>query len=77
MLKYTLRVTFSVWEIVGGVVRHCDIVTKIKIAEFFSWRVSDSPKFILTKISPYMVSLVVILSCSMTPPKGGDLVTFN
>jgi len=37
-LKYTVRVTISMREIVGGVVRYRDLVTKIKIAKFFSWR---------------------------------------
>ena len=50
------------WEIVGGVVRHCDLVAKVKITKFFPWHVGDSQKFILAKISPYTVSLVVILS---------------
>ena len=30
-----LWVTISMWEIVGGVVRHRDIVVKIKITNFF------------------------------------------
>ena len=38
-LKYTLRVAISMREIVGGVVRYRDLVAKIKIANFFSWRV--------------------------------------
>ena len=54
------------WEIVGGVVRHCDLVAKVK---FFPWHVGDSQKFMLAKISPYTVSLVVILSCSLISPK--------
>ena len=42
-------------EIVGGVARYCDLVAKIKIAKFFSWRVGDSRKFVLAKISCYTV----------------------
>ena len=38
-MKYTLRVTIPMREIVGGVVRYRDLVVKIKIAKFFSWRV--------------------------------------
>ena len=38
-VKYTLKVTISMREIVGGVVRYRDLVTKIKITKFFSWRV--------------------------------------
>ena len=38
-MKYTLRVTNSMRKIVGGVVRYRDLVVKIKIAKFFSWRV--------------------------------------
>ena len=34
-LKYMLKVTINVWEIVGGVVRYCDLVGKIKLAKFF------------------------------------------
>ena len=37
--KFTLWVTISMREIVGGAVRHCDLVAKIKIAKFFFWRV--------------------------------------
>ena len=41
-----LWVTISMWEIVGGVVRHRDIVVKIKITNFFlSVFVGDSRKF--------------------------------
>ena len=44
-------------EIVGCVVRYCDLV-KIKIANFFfpGMFVGDSRKFMLVKISHYMVS---------------------
>ena len=62
MLKY-------MWKIVGGVARQCDLVAKVKIAKFFPCHVGDSQKFMLAKISPYMVPLVVILSCSLIPPK--------
>ena len=34
--KDTLRLTISMREIVGGEVRHCDLVAKRKIAKFFS-----------------------------------------
>ena len=33
--KYTPRVTISMQEIVGGVVKHCDLVVRIKIAKYF------------------------------------------
>ena len=51
-----LRVTISMWEIVGGVVRYRDLVVKIKIAKFFPGVfVGDSRKFVLAKISRYTV----------------------
>ena len=58
-LKYTLsscRVTVSMWEFVGGVVRR-DLVAKIKITQKFfpSVFVGDSRKFMLAKISHYVV----------------------
>ena len=43
-------------KIVGGVVRYRDLVAKIKIAKLFSWRVGDSRKFVLAKISRYTVT---------------------
>ena len=53
MLKYTLRVTIPMQEIVGGVVRYCDLVAKIKIAKFFPGVfVGDSRKFVLAKNFP-------------------------
>ena len=52
MLKYTLRDIISVREIVVGVVRHCDLVAKVKLANIFPWHVSESLKFMLMKISP-------------------------
>ena len=56
-LKYTLRVTISMQEIVGGVVKYRDLVAKIKIANIFSGVfVGDSRKFVLAKISRYTVS---------------------
>ena len=57
--KYTLWVTISMRKIVGGVVRHCYLVAKIKIAKFFfsGVFVGDSRKFMLAKISRYAVSL--------------------
>ena len=52
-----LRVTISMWEIVGGVVRYCDLVAKIHTAKFFPGVfVGDSRKFVLAKISRYVVS---------------------
>ena len=65
-LKYTLRVTISMREIVGGVVRYRDLVAKIKIAKFFSWRVGDSRKFVLAKISRYTVHLAVPIMGKLT-----------
>ena len=50
-----LWVTISMREIVGGVVRHCDLVAKI--TKSFFWRIGDSQKFMLAKISCYTVSL--------------------
>ena len=46
-------------EIVGCVVRYCDLVVKIKITNFFFFPgmfVGDSRKFMLAKNSCYMVS---------------------
>ena len=51
-----LRVTTSMWKIIWGVVRYCDLVVKIKIAKLFSGVfVGDLQKFMLTKISCYTV----------------------
>ena len=51
-----LKVTINVWEIVGGVVRYRDLVGKIKLAKFFPGVfVGDLRKFVLAKISRYMV----------------------
>ena len=56
MLKYMLRVTTSMWKIIWGVVRYCDLVVKIKITKLFSGVfVGDLQKFMLTKISCYTV----------------------
>ena len=57
MLKYTLRVTISMREIVGGVVRYHDLVAKIKIAKFFPGVLVIRKKFVLAKISRYTVSV--------------------
>ena len=45
------------WEIIGGVARHHDLVAKIKIVKFFPGMFDgDSQKFMLAKISCYTVS---------------------
>ena len=56
-LTYTLRITISMWKIVGGVVRYRDFVVKIKKkANFFPGVfVGDSRKFVHAKISRYTV----------------------
>ena len=49
-------------EIVGGVVRHHDLVAKMKIAKFFlAMFVRDSRKFMLAKISHYTVYLLIAI----------------
>ena len=59
MLKmHAVAIIISMGKIVGGAVRHCDLVAKIKIAKFFFWHVGDSQKFMLAKISRYTVSLL-------------------
>ena len=51
-----MKVVVYMREIVRGVVRYRDLVTKIKIAKFFPGVfVSDSQKFVLAKISHYTV----------------------
>ena len=59
-----LWVIISMWEIVGGVVRHCDIVVKIKITNFFlSVFVGDSQKFPAIQYVVHVSSSVYTVSC--------------
>ena len=54
---------FYLREIVGGVVRHCDLVMKIMhiYIYFFLAFVGDSRKFMLSKISRYTVFLLCLI----------------
>ena len=67
--KYMPWVTISIQEIVGGVVRHHDLVAKIKITKYFfhGMFVGDSWKFMLVKISRYTVSNKITRVCVKCP----------
>ena len=51
--QFPTRVTISMRDIVGAVVRDCDLVAKLKIMKFFPGVfVGDLQEFMLVKISP-------------------------